>query len=482
MSIPPQLADLEILISPATSPGCYPVQIIESPAGQASGTLTLDLEALRAALNDLDGGAANEASLTSVGRTLFNALLPESLQNLYHTSLGLARGAGKRLRLRLRADPPELAALPWEYLYDPSADLFLGISPDTALSRYVQVSEPLPPPMAVTPPLRVLIALSSPDNLSEYNLAPLKSEREVGLVRQALQDKNVALDVLEHTVAAPLRQKLREFKPHVVHMIGHGLFKNELGWLVIEDDDHKVRLIGERQFREFFLGADETRLVLLNVCQGASQSSARVISGLAPQLVRRGLPAVVAMQAKVPDRAAVTFASEFYQWVADGWSVDVATAQGRRAIYLDYGSDNTAWSAPVIFMRAPDGVLFAAPQASAPLATTPPQPGVVIGASGQQVSNVQVNASGATVAGGNVITGRADPWPIAGFGSASELLAFLTDRFDLEELRTLCFDLGIDYDDLPAEGKSGKARELVRRAERRSQLARLAATARRLRS
>jgi hypothetical protein len=34
-------------------------------------------------------------------------------------------------------------------------------------------------------------------------------------------------------------------------------------------------------------------------------------------------------------------------------------------------------------------------------------------------------------------------------------------RCDDEELRTLCTDLGIDYDDLPAIGCENKARELV---------------------
>jgi hypothetical protein len=43
----------------------------------------------------------------------------------------------------------------------------------------------------------------------------------------------------------------------------------------------------------------------------------------------------------------------------------------------------------------------------------------------------------------------------------TRLRQILATRFDLGELRTLCFDLGIDYDDLPGEGKANKARELV---------------------
>lgn len=42
----------------------------------------------------------------------------------------------------------------------------------------------------------------------------------------------------------------------------------------------------------------------------------------------------------------------------------------------------------------------------------------------------------------------------------------LTDYFSKEELRTLCFDLGLDYDNLPGSGRSGKARELVLQVER----------------
>jgi Effector-associated domain 7 len=37
----------------------------------------------------------------------------------------------------------------------------------------------------------------------------------------------------------------------------------------------------------------------------------------------------------------------------------------------------------------------------------------------------------------------------------------LDKHFNMEELRTLCFDLDVDFDNLRGEGKTGKARELV---------------------
>lgn len=58
-------------------------------------------------------------------------------------------------------------------------------------------------------------------------------------------------------------------------------------------------------------------------------------------------------------------------------------------------------------------------------------------------------------------------------GLRVKLRQILTDRFSEEELRTVCFDLGLDYDDLPAQGKAGKARELVAYSERSGHIAEL---------
>jgi ATP/maltotriose-dependent transcriptional regulator MalT len=50
--------------------------------------------------------------------------------------------------------------------------------------------------------------------------------------------------------------------------------------------------------------------------------------------------------------------------------------------------------------------------------------------------------------------------------SLANLRQTLTARFSADELRTLCFDLGIDSENLPGEGKAGKARELLLYLER----------------
>ncbi len=51
-----------------------------------------------------------------------------------------------------------------------------------------------------------------------------------------------------------------------------------------------------------------------------------------------------------------------------------------------------------------------------------------------------------------------------------QLHQILTERFSAEELRTFCFNLDVDYDDLPAIGRADKARELVAYLERHDRI------------
>ncbi len=49
-------------------------------------------------------------------------------------------------------------------------------------------------------------------------------------------------------------------------------------------------------------------------------------------------------------------------------------------------------------------------------------------------------------------------------------LDILANLFSEEELRTICFDMGIDYESLPASSKPGKARELMEYCRRHNRL------------
>ncbi|HET91012.1 MAG TPA: hypothetical protein ENN99_09795 [Chloroflexi bacterium] len=63
----------------------------------------------------------------------------------------------------------------------------------------------------------------------------------------------------------------------------------------------------------------------------------------------------------------------------------------------------------------------------------------------------------------------------------THLRELLLEWFDEEGLRTLCFDLGLSYEDLPALGRANKARELIACLERRCRIPDLIRACERLR-
>ena len=100
---------------------------------------------------------------------------------------------------------------------------------------------------------------------------------------------------------------------------------------------------------------------------------------------------------------------------------------------------------------------------------------------GVTIGNVSGGIHGSIIAGGDVTTAISpgkqpaaiSTEPSVGQARLITLRQILTQRFDDGGLRTLCFDLGVDYDSLPGQGKADKARELVAYFDRRRQIYRL---------
>ncbi|MCL4860162.1 MAG: CHAT domain-containing protein [Caldilineaceae bacterium] len=367
----PIYAAFDLLIGNRTSKG-YLVTIIESPAGDGEAFCTIHMDAKRQdTLRALEQDPVDAHALADFGAFLFGALFTGDVATLYRTSLGMIRSQARRLRVRLRITAPELAALPWEYLFDPDEQSFLAISPETALVRYVPITLPVRP-TTVRLPLRVLVVIASPHDLLQLDVV-----REEALLREALarrvEQGQIQVEVLTHANAPAISQAMRQFQPHVFHFVGHARFEDETASVALEDEAGYTQLVDERSFREFFSGSQETRLVLLNACQTATVSSRQLLVGLAPRLLQRQLSAVVAMRHGMSDKAAAILTREFYRCLALGLPVDAAISEARKGIFLEFGARSSAWGAPVLFLRAGDGLLFQVASLEAePLAIPPP--------------------------------------------------------------------------------------------------------------
>lgn len=361
--------DFDLEINPGAGRE-YPL-VVRSPAGEARETLrfpydTLALEnaLLRLQLALRQSGSADRRALSpeqqavrDFGATLFNALFTGEARNRYDVSLEKAEAAGKGLRVRLRVNTPELAVLPWEVLCDPRLDHYLNLAVQTPVVRYLELPRP-PRPLKVTPPLRLLALAVSPANLPHLEL-----DRERQRVERALQGLTQTGQLELHWLPGhtwrDLQAALRRGPWHLFHFIGHGGFDRarEEGLLYLEDEQRQACPLYAGQLGRLLANAGTVRLAFLNACEGAAGAPTDLLASTAATLVQQGLPAVVAMQYAISDRAAIELARTFYEALADGYPVDAALVEARTAVEVALPR-SVEWAVPVLYLRAPEGVLF----------------------------------------------------------------------------------------------------------------------------
>jgi hypothetical protein len=344
----------------------YIAHVIRSDAGEASEQFSLpftELEIenlilkLRPSYGNRSLGASNENAAKELGGGLYNAVFQGEVALRLASCIQLASQTQTKVRIRLRLDAvPELASLPWEFLYDKSLNRFLSLSKETALVRYLDHPRPLET-LNVSAPLKILVMLSSPNDLP-----PLNVEAEWQKLQQALSQLPADLvDVhrIEQASLAKLDYQLSRDNYHIFHYIGHGLFDNatQTSSLALENEDGaSFEIAGEKIGVQLHNHAS-LRMVILNACEGARGTTHDVYSGIAQGLIRCGIPAVIGMQFEISDKAAIAFSSRFYDAIARGKPVDESLDGARLAVHAAQNG-GSEWGTPVLYLRAQDGNLF----------------------------------------------------------------------------------------------------------------------------
>lgn len=301
----------------------------------------------------------------SYGTALFDALLPADSGVLagYREGLALARHGDKILNAHLFVEetaPAELHALCWERLYDAKKGIALACSREVLFSRYSGVADPLGEPIRETP--RLLIALACPPDLSDYGLSLVNRAEAQRAMEEALKPfgQRIECVFLDGPVtAARLSDRLIGGKFHALHLQAHGVLRpnHPVAHVVLEGPDGRADFVDEGFFSQIFEGNRSLRLVTLVACHGGAQSAADPFSGLGPELVKRGIPAVLAMRQAIRLDTAKSFAEHFYRNLARDGRVDRATNEARHQLRLSI-RDSDEWATPVLFLRLRDGRLW----------------------------------------------------------------------------------------------------------------------------
>jgi len=314
----------------------YPVRVTQSPAGEASASLQMafdapflaslkTLENARGAGTNLRGAKvattpapdADEIALArDVGGLLFDGLFNAEIRARYRSSLAAARTEGKRLRVRLRVEAPELALLPWEFLYDADAGDHVNLLRETPLSRYLEMGRAADA-LTIQPPIRILGMIASPADLPALDAAQ-EQQRMIEAIDHLLDARTVQLEWVQGQSWRDLNAALQSGGWHIFHFIGHGDFDPTVGG----GGEGRIALVDEASGDSHFLTATQLgrlfdahkslRLAVLNACEGARASEQNLFSSAAAVLARRGVPAVVSMQYPISDRAAIEFSRAFY--------------------------------------------------------------------------------------------------------------------------------------------------------------------------
>ncbi len=326
-------------------------------------------------------------SIEEMGSALFDALIRGRVRDLYQQGRGGAGGdAAKGLRIRILLDPRDerlrpLLRLPWEILFDRSADSgrLLALDPRRPIVRTVdsieQTLSPSPGPLR-----RVLLALSNPRNSTRLDL-----ERERAKVEEALARIPIRPTILRQATRSKLFDSICDAEPQIVHFMGHGTFDPTIGEgvLMLEDEHSGQDLLRASTFASFFAGKPMPRLVVLASCRSAESGSDAAFgpfAGVATALVAAGLPAVVAMQTAVRDRSAIRFTERLYRRIAHGAPVEVAVTEARIALHAGC-AEALDWTVPVLYVRQQMGGIAVhgsheseelRPEAAAERSTDPP--------------------------------------------------------------------------------------------------------------
>ena len=167
--------------------------------------------------------SAAEHPVRDIGRQLFEALFTGSIYGVYRASLGVAQQRGTRLRVVLRLAAPELAALPWEMLFDPETETYL-CRHEPLVRRHVPAPY-TPDPLEVRDPLRILGLVSSPRGMSSLDVDAEKRQ-----LADPTAEGLVEVTWVAEATWAQVHARLLAGEWHVLHFVGHG------GYDTVSDD------------------------------------------------------------------------------------------------------------------------------------------------------------------------------------------------------------------------------------------------------
>ena len=192
-------------------------------------------------------------------------------------------------------------------------------------------------------PLRLLFMACSPSDQPT-----LDYEKEEEALFRAVYGQDVAFDSCDLGTFEELKEKVSEFKPHIVHLTGHGAVLDGQGHFAFEKEDGTADLVPSEELRRFLAGSG-VQCVFVSGCQ-SGQAPREVLSGICQSLVGAEVPLAVGWAASIADDLATNFARTFYRTLKDGQPVDRALLLARQEAWKACRErGDPSWTLPVLY-------------------------------------------------------------------------------------------------------------------------------------
>jgi hypothetical protein len=295
-------------------------------------------------------------TLEVLGTHLWNLILDNDVGEFLRANIPPARAPALRVLIEFTDKAPlELRALPWEFLYDPRTGGFLSTMTELMLTRYVTYDTEGRVAIEARPgdQLRVMLVDGLPDT-DEF----AAQWRQLSRLKARLEGPG--LDVIGPIPSEDEEAIKRHLddpdKPvHIVHLVG-----------ICKGDPGKPKVYRGRRGDPFeepsslvdrlTTGATLPQLVILQLCDFVDGDATENFERLAPDLIRRRVPAVLALQlpARVDQADQVGLGKKFYASLVAGKTVGQAVQESRHDL-----KDNRdrSFGTPVLYLQE-DGVLF----------------------------------------------------------------------------------------------------------------------------
>lgn len=326
----------------------------------------------------LNNGNTQEAilNLASLGQNLYEELFQGSLRDSWIAAQSIAYHHRSVLRLRLGMKGSRLSRIPWEVLHanrnELGESLFqpLATGTDIAFSRYQMGSPFAANAQKLTVnkerPLRILMAIAEPDDQENLALQQEALNLKAELERSAREGfPQLELTILKQPGRAELTQALEQGNYQVFHYAGHSNLGESGGdvYLVSNTTGLTERLYGKDLAG--LLANNGIQLAVFNSCRSADTALDEEKDdgedgdrNLARTLVKRGIPAVLAMAERIPDEVALTLTRLLYRNLICSYPIDLSLSRARQGLISSYGSNQLYWALPVLYLHPDfDGVL-----------------------------------------------------------------------------------------------------------------------------